>query len=96
MKGQECYLVPFNILGGSNVIRNVLYSQKLRLFDDGTVEPMQEILGKALEVNFEQVAKNVEFSYGNFKGEVDVIATFAPYVFIFECRTHYPLALFTN
>ena len=76
------YIFPLNIYGESNAIRNMLSSQKVRLFHDGTLLPMETLLSKTLRNHF----RFVEISVSIISGEIDVIALSGQHLFIFECK----------
>ena len=86
VKTQHGYLVPVNILSSSYVIRNSLFLSRLRFYADGVNDPLPGIIGASLRTRTNLVAENVEFKYGDYKSEIDVLACIDGQLFIFECK----------
>ena len=86
VKTQQGYLVPLNILGSSNVIRNSLFLGRQRLYADGVDDPLPGRIGTPLRNHTKFVAENVTYEHDAYKGEIDVIAYLDGQIFIFECK----------
>lgn len=87
IRGQNVCILPTNIFGGSNVLRNVLYSQRKRLFDNGKWNPLEDELRRSLQQHCgDKVRQIVKYEYGRPSGDIDVIALCGTYLFIFECK----------
>ena len=57
VRGEDYYLVPMNVLCSSDVLRNLLFVERRRLFDDGADSPMQHLVAEALRKRFRYVAE---------------------------------------
>lgn len=82
----EGRLVPMNILAGSNLLRNVLAIRRKRLYEDGSVDPVSDMLAAALQRHMPHVATGKTFSFRGKQGEIDVAARLDDTLFIFECK----------
>lgn len=79
-------VLPLAVHCASNLIRNALVSQKKRLFDDGTKDPVAIRLRDALRQAQATVSDHFEYEHGPVKGEIDVLAVISGKLFVFECK----------
>lgn len=82
----EGRLVPMNVLAGSSLLRNVLALKRKRMYEDGSVDPVSEMLALALKRHTPHVATGKKFSFGGKKGEIDVATRMDDTLFLFECK----------
>ncbi|MBJ6727186.1 hypothetical protein [Geomesophilobacter sediminis] len=80
------YFVLMNVLDSANIIRNVLSSQQKRIFHEGTIDPLSQLLKEELVANGFDVKTDVKFKYHGHESDIDVLALKDGIVFVFECK----------
>ena len=91
IKCDNYFLIPLNILIGSNFIRNSLYLTRKRIFESTGVDTLTKLLKKVLEDNCDYVDDKVDYKYKTYSGDLDLIAKKDSSIFVFECKnTLYP------
>lgn len=85
---EKGYVIPLNVFSLSNYIRNILASERVRKFHEGTIDPLQDTLVEVLKNRFEYVSPNINYKFRseNKDGQIDVIAKDQSSLFIFECK----------
>ena len=53
----EYYLVPMNVLCSSDLLRNLLYTQRKKVQENDADSPMQRLVARALRTRFQQVSE---------------------------------------
>jgi hypothetical protein len=86
LKTGEGWLVPLNVLGSSNIIRNALCLSRRRLHAGAKGDPLAPMITAALHQYTEHVGTTISYSFSETDGEVDVIALFGGFLFAFECK----------
>jgi hypothetical protein len=79
-------LVPVNVLAGSNLVRNALILQQMRLYEDGSQDPASELLADTLRRNFPQTAVGTKYVYQGTEGELDVVSLLGDVLLVNECK----------
>ncbi|WP_342240853.1 hypothetical protein [Inquilinus sp. OTU3971] len=86
LKAGQHFLVPLFITGTANWYRNLAHTQRQRLVKEAD----EEAASRALEVRFSGVSKHVKMGFeATFRGktfEIDLLARFGGYLFVFECK----------
>ncbi len=81
----EHYMMPFNIFGSADVVRNTmqLFQKRLR---DGQNDILSERLRQVLNDASWKAANDVKYKYGGFQGDIDTICMHEGALFVFECK----------
>lgn len=81
-------LVPMNILGHSNIVRNTLALSQFRYYHEGTNDPLGRLLQETLKSSTPFVAAGIPYraSGRGSAGEIDVAAYLDGVIFLFECK----------
>lgn len=75
-----------NLLASSNTVRNCMYSERVRVFHEGTRDPLSITLeGALIDAGFE-VARDVKVKYKNLVTDIDVLVKAEDILFFFECK----------
>jgi hypothetical protein len=82
----ETLAIAFSALNHSNVIRNLLVSQRQRFFDAKDVDANATVLEASLRERTHRVATGMKYKYGQAEGDIDVIAELGGIIYIFECK----------
>ena len=83
---EQTVLVPINVLANSDLLRNSLKLSGKRLYSDGTVDPLVNLLEHVLRTRTAQTVRNMQWSWNSAHGEVDVMALIDGILFVFECK----------
>jgi hypothetical protein len=87
----EYYALPYNLMANSAILRNSIQMSKRRFYEDGTEDPLSQLMDKALSRKTSMVASNIKYKWKDYSGEIDNIALIDNYLFIFECKnSHLP------
>lgn len=79
-------LIPINVLANSDLLRNSLKLSGKRLYSEGTVDPLVNLLERVLKTRTAQTVRNMQWSWNSAHGEVDVMASIDGILFVFECK----------
>lgn len=81
----ENYMVPFNVFGSADVVRNTmqLFQKRLR---DGQNDILSERLRQVLDDASWKAANDVKYKYGGLQGDIDTICMREGALFVFECK----------
>jgi hypothetical protein len=80
------YLVPLNVFGGSNLLRNLLQVTRRRLYEDGKNDPLPPGLNRVFLKRTPFAANGIPFRRGKVAGEIDVLVLWENILFVFECK----------
>ncbi|WP_233847948.1 hypothetical protein [Paraburkholderia sp. HD33-4] len=80
------YVVPMNILGFSNVFRNLLQSTESRIAWPNDKDPVQVMLGDALSAAGFKTCAPLQTKYHGRVLDIDVLAMKGDTLYIFECK----------
>ncbi len=80
------FMIPMNIAGESNVIRSAMQLMKARLYEEGTEDPVVDLLHHALSKKTKLVKANCNFEFKSQRGEIDVAAVLGDCLFVHECK----------
>jgi len=79
-------LFPTSIFASSNIYRNLLKVSGMRLYSDGTDDPLEKSLFKVFEASGAFPKTRVSYTWNNEEGEVDVLVLMDNLLFVFECK----------
>ena len=85
--GVDHYLVPMNVLCSSDLLRNLLYTQRKKIQDDDPDSPMQRLVAKALRRRFVQVAEGAKLRVQGAMLEIDIVAVVQRRLLLIECKS---------
>lgn len=85
--GKDHYLIPMNVLCSSDLLRNMLYTQRKKVWDSDMGSPMQRLVAEALRTRFEQVAEGTRISVDGRKLEIDIVAVVERQLLLIECKS---------
>lgn len=88
LKANDFFLVPFNVLANSNLFRNILYGKNIRIYDNGSIDPLSIKLSKELKAKGFWVKTDFKFKFGSESSDIDVLAGIGNNIFIFECKNN--------
>lgn len=80
------YVVPLNILGMSNVFRNLLQSTETRIQWPNDRDPVQVMLGAALKVAGFRALAPLKTKHQGRELDIDVLAMRGDTLYLFECK----------
>lgn len=85
---EEMYQFLNQIFCGSDILRNTLVKNKIRLFENNTEEPVVDMLYNSLKTKFNEmnIFKNKIIRSSNKQQEIDLMLLTSKYVFIFEIK----------
>ena len=87
IRGKNRCLLPLNILCSSNLLRNLLYTQRKSVQEKSEDDPMQHLLAEALRIRFPKVAENQELKVNRNKVlELDIVAIINRHLLVIECK----------
>jgi hypothetical protein len=91
IRANRSLLIPVNILGMSNLLRNLLYvyapGRKAR--DPDPRVGMQELLAQALTTRFDRIAQNTEITLSGEDIEIDILVLVGRTLLVIECKSPY-------
>jgi hypothetical protein len=82
----DLYVVPMNILGYSNVFRNLLQSTESRIAWPNDKDPVQVMLGDALAAARFKVRAPFQTKHQGRTLDIDVLAMKGDTLYLFECK----------
>jgi hypothetical protein len=82
----EGRLVPVNLLSGSSLLRNALMLRQVRLYEDGTADPVSALLAETLRRYTPHTATGTKYNYQGVEGELDMVALLGDLLFVNECK----------
>ena len=87
IRGKERYLIPTNVLCSSDLLRNLLYTQRKRVQANDAESPMQNLLAQALRKRFVQVAEGTRCRVDGRVLEIDIVAVVERHLLLIECKS---------
>ena len=85
--GEERYLVPMNVLCSSDVLRNLMYTERTKIHQDSPDLPMQRAVAGALRTRFGKVAEGAKLRVRGRSLEIDVVAVVERTLLVIECKS---------
>jgi len=82
----EQIMLPANIFANSNVFRNSLLVIGKRLYEDGKVDPLVDLIADAFEKQGLSPQTRVNYAWGDERGEADVLILIDHILFVLECK----------
>lgn len=82
----KAILLPANIFANSNIYRNPLVVTRIRLYEDGRVDPLGDSLTKAFVATGAVTTPRLDYSWKGERGEIDVLVAVGGFLFAFECK----------
>jgi hypothetical protein len=79
------YMVPLNILGSADLIRNLMMLTGQRL-NSGKNDPLGELFKNVLLKATDKAECDVKYKFGTEAGEIDTVAMIGNVMFVFECK----------
>jgi hypothetical protein len=86
VKFNEHILLPVNTFIRSNTIRNSLFNENKRFFEDNQNEPLVNATLSCLKKCMDYASANIKFLDEKFSGEIDVLGIKDNNLFIFEVK----------
>ena len=84
--GDKGFMIPMNIAGESNIIRNAMKLTKVRLYEDGTEDPAVDLLCRAFKQKNKRVRAERKYDFNGQEGDIDVAAVLGNCLFVHECK----------
>ena len=85
--GKDHYLIPMNVLCSSDLLRNLLYTQRKKVWDNDMDSPMQRLVAQALKSRFRQVAESTKLRVDGRTLEIDIVAVVERQLLLIECKS---------
>ena len=85
--GEDHYLVPMNVLCSSDLLRNLLYTQRKKIRWNDADSPMQYLVAQALRRRFGQVAEGAKLRVQGALLEIDIVAVVQRRLLLIECKS---------
>ena len=86
IRGEDHYLVPMNVLCSSDVLRNLLYTERKKISQNGADSPMQRLVAEALRTRFRYVAEGTKLRVDGRSLEIDIVAVVKRQLLLIECK----------
>jgi hypothetical protein len=86
LRGQQDCLTPLNTAGAINWYRNLAYTQRKRVMESAEEETASRAVAATLSGVSPHVRKGFQTTLNGRKIEIDVLARFGNYLFVFECK----------
>ena len=86
LRGQQYCLTPLNTAGAINWYRNLAYTQRKRVMDSAEEEAASRAVAATLSGVSPHVRKGFQTTLEGKRIEIDVLARFGDYLFVFECK----------
>ena len=86
IQGRDHYLVPINVLCSSNMLRNLLYTQRKKVQESNSDSPMQHLVAGALRARFPQLAENKKLRFDGSLLEIDIVTIVERKLLLIECK----------
>lgn len=88
------YYFPMNIMGNSNLFRNLLFKNNIRPQNEKEIDFISKVIKNIMKKNFEYVEEEVKFNQFGYVGDFDVIAYIDNTIYVFEAKnTIHPAGL---
>jgi len=87
--GEEYLMLPVNILASSNLLRNLLYTQRQKVRGPSVVDVMPHIVARAFSQQKLLAADAVKLKVDEVNLEIDVVARAGDSLIVCECKTAY-------
>ena len=85
--GKDHYLVPMNVLCSSDLLRNLLYTQRKKVQENDSDSSMQRLVARALRTRFRQVAEGTGLRVDGRSLEIDIVAVVERQLLLIECKS---------
>ena len=85
--GRDHYLVPMNVLCSSDLLRNMLYTQRKNIHHDNLGSPIQHMVARALRKRFTKVAEGTRLQVDGRSLEIDILAVVEQKLLLIECKS---------
>ena len=85
--GHDHYLVPMNVLCSSDLLRNLLYTERKKVQQNDTDSPMQRLVADALRRHFRHVAEGTRLRVDGRSLEIDIVAIVDRQLLLVECKS---------
>ena len=85
--GGDYCLLPMNILCSSDMLRNLLYTQRRKVEEAGSDAPMQNMVANALRQRSSRVEENVKVRGKDGPLEADIMAIVGQHLLLVECKS---------
>ena len=85
--GKDHYLVPMNVLCSSDLLRNLLYTQRKKVQGIDADSPMQRLVAQALRRRFSQVAEGAKLRVQGVLLEIDIVVVVQRRLLLIECKS---------
>jgi hypothetical protein len=82
----EQIMLPANIFASSHVFRNSLLVIGKRLYEDGKVDPLVDLIADVFQEQGLSPQTRVNYAWGGEKGEADVLILIDNILFVLECK----------
>jgi hypothetical protein len=83
--GEYC-LVPINVVGESDLVRNALYLSRTRLHNRDTQDPVEPAVARIFQRIGASTASGITYDFQGERGEIDVLAYLDGILFVIECK----------
>jgi hypothetical protein len=83
--GEYC-IVPINVLGTSDLVRNALYLSQTRLHNRDKQDPVERAVERIFQRIGASTASGITYSFQGVQGEIDVLAYLDGILFVVECK----------
>ena len=85
--GKDYYLLPMNVLCSSDLLRNLLYTQRKKVQENDADSPMQRMVAWALRTRFPQVVEGTRIRVDGRSLEIDIAAVVERHLLLIECKS---------
>ena len=85
--GKDHYLLPTNVLCSSDLLRNLLYTQRKKVQENDADSPMQRLVARALRTRFHQVVEGTKIRVDGRSLEIDIVAVVERQLLLIECKS---------
>lgn len=82
----ELVIIPLHLFVTSNVIRNALITEQVRIFSDGKIDPLSDLIEAPLKKRISRTKSNIKYEVNGERGQIDVLALAGNTLFVFECK----------
>ncbi len=82
----KAILLPANVFANSNIYRNPLVVTRVRLYEDGRIDPLGDSLTSAFKAAGAVTKSRLVYSWKGERGEIDVLVMIGSFLFAFECK----------
>ena len=85
--GKDYYLLPMNVLCSSDLLRNLLYTQRKKIQRNVADSPMQQLVARVLRTRFPQVVEGARIRVDGRSLEIDIAAVVERQLLLIECKS---------